>query len=255
MRGFASLARIHALMAWRRRSLWVTALPLTLFAALLAIISPASPRTGGIEDLAFTGKILAIFSGIAYTTAFADFLTAAPRWGMHELERSAPCGASRLGAARLTGTLAVVVAPSFLILLAMGTLQTLDGHGWGIPAGVAVCLCIVAPSAALAPALSGAAGALLPPLLGRILALLAWLYLVFSTPALPLPTVNGGLLNLVGDTVGEGLFGAPPLYPPDGPLAADGAPWTAALSLTWQVAATLLLLRLGTASAHRTRRD
>lgn len=246
-----SLTATHAKVAGRQKALWFTAIPLTAFAALLAIISPARPGTGGSADLAFTGTIIAIFTGIAYSAAFADFFTAPARLGMQELEASTAVPTLALRAGRVLGAFAVVVTPSLLVLLLMGISQTIGGHPWAIPAALAVTVTIIAPAALVAMSLSGLIGALLPRAFGRIVAMLIWFYLVFSTPMLPLPTLNGTPLNVIGDTIAHGWFGAPPVYPPAGPLGLEATPITAGMSLAWLVILIALLLTAGSALADR----
>lgn len=249
-----SLAGTHAKVAGRQKALWFTAIPLTAFATLLAVISPAAPGTGGIEDLAFTGQIIAIFTGVAYTAAFADFFTGPARLGVHELEAATPVRPFVLRAARVLGALAVVITPSLLVLLAMGLVQTIGGSAWSMPAAVAVTATIVGPAAMIAMVLSGLAGVLLPRALGRIAAVLVWFYLVFSTPLIPIPTLNGTIFNVIGDTIGSGYFGLSPIYPPTGPLGFDATPATATVSLAWQLVLIVLLLLAGSVLAERARK-
>lgn len=247
------LARVHGRIARRQKALWLTSIPLTLFATLLALTSPAHPGTGGLRDLVFVGQLVAIFTGIAYAAAFSDFLTAPGRFGIDELEASTPTSALALRAARMAGTLAVVVAPSVLVLAGLGAAQTAAGHGWSLPQSLAVAATIVAPAALVAMTLSAAAGALLPRPLGRITGVLVWCLLVFSSPLVPLPTVNGTVFNVVGDAVIAGWFGARPLYEPTGPLAFHATASSAALSLALQAVLAATLLTAGSGAARRRR--
>ena len=91
-----ALARTHSKVARRQKALWFTAIPLTAFATLLAVISPARPGTGGIEDLAFSAQLIVMFTGVAYAAAFADFFTAPSRLSINELEASTPVAALAL---------------------------------------------------------------------------------------------------------------------------------------------------------------
>lgn len=251
---FVGLARTHAQVARRQKALWFTAIPLTAFATLLAVISPARPDTGGVEDLAFAGQIIAIFTGIAYAAAFADFFTAPAKLGMQELESSAPVSPLALRCARVLGAFSVVVTPSVAVLLVMGAVQTLQGSAWSLPGALAVAATIVGPAALIALSISAFAGAILPRALGRIVAVLVWFFLVFSTPLIPIPTPNGTVFSVIGDAIVGGYFGASPMYPAGGALAFDGTPLSATVSLLLQVLIILLLLAAGSVAAERARK-
>lgn len=246
-----ALARTHTKIAGRQKALWFTVIPLAGLATLLALTSAARPGTGDVEDLAFAAKMIAIFSGIAYAAAFAGFFTTASSLGMQELEASSPVSPLALRSARVIGAFTVVITPAAIVLLAMGVAQTLNGYPWSIPAALAVLVTIVAPAALIAMSISGVAGALLPRAFGRIVAALLWFYLVFSTPLIPLPTINGTPFNVIGDTIGAGYFHTSPLYLPSGPLGTEGTLLTATLSLAWQLVLVLILLALGTWLAGR----
>ena len=240
-----ALTGTHIKIAGRQKALWFTVIPLAGFATLLALTSAVRPGTGDMEDLAFTAKMIALFSGIAYSAAFAGFFTSASRLGMQELEASAPTTPLSVRSARVFGAFVVVILPAAVVLLVMGLAQTMNGHPWSIPAAIAVLVTIVAPAALIAMSISGVAGALLPRAFGRIVAVLLWFYLVFSTPLIPLPTVNGTPFNVIGDTIAAGYFHTSPLYLSTGPLGVEGTPLTATLSLAWQFVFVLILLTVG----------
>lgn len=249
-----ALPRAHSKIARRQKALWFAVLPLTAFAVLLSVISPAAPHTGGSEDLAFTAKIIAIFTGIAYSAAFSDLFTASVRLGMHELEASTPVNAAVLRAARVTGAFTVVFTPSLAVLLAVGISQVTAGHVLSPLVAVAVSLTIVAPATLIAMTISGLAGTVLPRAIGRIAAVMIWFWLVFSSPMLPVPTLNGSFLGVIGDTVGAGYFGAEPIYAPSGALGLASTPVAATMSLIWQMALIVTLLTIGSWIADRSRR-
>jgi ABC-2 type transport system permease protein len=246
-----ALARTHSRVARRQKALWLTALPLTAFAALLAVLSPARPGTGGIEDLAFTAQMIVIFTGIAYAAAFTDFFTAPSRSGMDELETSTPTAPLQLRAARMLGTFGVVVVPALIALLLTGVVQTICGHVWSIPAAFAVTATVVAPGVLIAMSLSALLGTILPRALGRVAGVLIWFFLVFSSPLLPLPTVNGTVFSVIGDPIVAGYLSTDPIYPAAGPLGFDGTPAGATASLIGQLVIILLVLATGSALAGR----
>lgn len=249
-----ALARTHSRVARRQKALWFTTIPLTVFAALLAVISPARPGTGGIEDLTFSGQMIAMFTGIAYAAAFTDFFTAPSRLGVNELEASTPVAPLTLRTARILGTFGIVITPSLVVLVLLGIVQTLGGSFWSLPGALAVTATIIAPAALIAMSLSALAGVILPRALGRIAGVLVWFFLIFSSSLLPLPTPNGTVFTVVGDAIASGYFGTRPIYSPAGPLAFDGTVWTATVSLIAQFIIIVLLLAAGSALAERTRK-
>ena len=233
--GFPRLIRVHMIIVWRQRSLWAAAVPLALFALLLGVISPAGPHDHGAGDLAFMAKTMAMFMPIAYMAAFTDFHTRHDRLGIGQLEDSTP-----------TPAFLILIAPSLLLLECAGTVQTLHGSWRAIPQALAAGLAITGPAVLTAMSLSSLLGAILPMIVARITGVLAWFALVFSSPMLPVPTVNGTILNVIGDAVGAGWFGLGPVYPATGGiLAVTGTPANAAISLIAQLAVAMLLMALG----------
>lgn len=249
-----SLTGTQAKVAGRQKALWFTVIPLTGFATLLAITSPSYSATAGNTTLTYTGTVIAIFTGIAYTAAFADLFTAPNKLGMQELEASTAVHNMLVRTARVLGAFVIVIAPPLLILLITGAVQTAHGQEWAIPVATGVTVTIVAPAALIAMGTSALMGAVLPRAFARIVAMLIWFLLVFSSPLVPLPTLNGTPLNVVGDTVAAGWFGASPVYPPDGPFGVLPTPLTAALSLAWQITLIVGLLVAGSWLADRVRK-
>lgn len=250
-----SLARTHARMARRHKALWFTMIPLLAFATSVGVISPGAPGTGGAADLAFTGQLIAVVTGIAYTAACTDLFSGPARSGMDEFEASTPVAPLVLRSARVLGTLSVVIPPSLAVLLVLGTAQAIDGNPWSLPTAIGVAATIVGPAALIALALSGLVGAVLPRATSRVVAVLAWLLPAFLTPQLiPLATMNGALFSIAGDAVAAGFFGTDPIYEPTAALTADGTPLNAALALVWQLVLAAALLTAGSVLAERTRK-
>ena len=157
-----------------------------------------------------------------------------------------PTPAPLLTAARTLGAFLILIAPSLLLLECAGTVQTLHGSWRAIPQALAAGLAITGPAVLTAMSLSSLLGAILPMIVARITGVLAWFALVFSSPMLPVPTVNGTILNVIGDAVGAGWFGLGPVYPATGGiLAVTGTPANAAISLIAQLAVAMLLMALG----------
>lgn len=249
----AKIARTHARVTRRRGSLWFAIIPLTALGALLAFVSPAAPRTGDAEDLAFTAQMIALFSGVACAAAFTDFFTSRARRSMDEIEASTPRSVIAVNGGRVIGMLTIILVPSSVVLLGLGTAQVLSSYPAGPVVAVATVLTITVPSLLVATCLSAFLGTLLPQGVARVTAVLAWLWAVFSTPLIPIPTLNGTVLNLVGDTTAAGFFGATPIYAASGPLGMETSSLAAVISLAWQFALVSVLLLAASALAHRRR--
>ena len=233
-----SLVRITLLMFYRRKALWIASIPLALFALFLAYASPMSPGLNTIQGLVFTGQVLAIFTSLAYAASFSNLMTAGRRTGMDELESTSPLPMAAIRAAHVMGAWVICISSSLLFLVLIAVYQTFRGNGMAMLAALAVALVILSPSMLIAKGISALLGALLPTILARILAVLAWAWLAFYTPLLPLPTLNGGPLSVIGDPIAQGWFQSNPMYvPANGPFTVQSG----VISLLWQVCIILLL--------------
>ena len=233
-----SLVRITLLMFYRRKALWIASIPLALFALFLAYASPMSPGLNTIQGLVFTGQVLAIFTSLAYAASFSNLMTAGRRTGMDELESTSPLPMAAIRAAHVMGAWVICISSSLLFLVLIAVYQTFRGNGMAMLAALAVALVILSPSMLIAMGISALLGALLPTILARILAVLAWAWLAFYTPLLPLPTLNGGPLSVIGDPIAQGWFQSNPMYvPANGPFTVQSG----VISLLWQVCIILLL--------------
>lgn len=248
-----NIARTHARVTRRRGSLWFAIVPLTALGALLAFVSPAAPRTGGSADLAFTAQMIALFSGVAYAAAFTDFFTSRARRSMDEIEAAAPTSPFAVNAGRVIGMLGIILVPSALVLVGLGIFQAFSSHLAGPLVALGAVLAIMVPSLLIATCLSAFLGTFLPQGVARVAAVLVWLWAVFSTPLIPVPTLNGTVLNLVGDTTAAGLFGAAPIYTPAGALGLEPTALTAAVSLIWQLLLVVVLLTVSSVITYRRR--
>ena len=102
-------------------------------------------------------------------------------------------------------------------------------------------------------AISAFMGSFLPQAFARIVAVLAWFYLVFSTPAIPVPAPEGTIFGVTGDAVAQGYFDSRPLYALTGPLSSSPGPVTATVSLLWQFTLIVVLLAIGSRLSERFR--
>ena len=247
-----NLIRVHARIAWRQKALWYTSIPLTLLAIIVSFGGNA-PNTGDVKDLVYKAQVTVMFLGIAYAAAFTNLLTAPARLGIGELELSAPVGSMKLRMARVVGPFTVVIVPPLTFLLVMGTIQTVQGKWDGLPMALVVTASVIAPAMLCSIAISAFTGSFLPQAFARIVAVLVWFYLVFSTPMIPVPAPAGTIFGITGDVVAEGYFGSRPLYALTGPLSSSPGPATATVSLLWQLTLIIVLLAIGSRLSERFR--
>lgn len=246
-----SLVRITLLMFYRRKALWIAGIPLALFALFLAYASPMSPGLNTMQGLVFTGQVLAIFTSLAYAASFSNLMTAGRQTGMDELESTSPLPMAVIRSAHILGAWVICISPSLLFLVLIAVHQSFHGNGKAILVALAVALVILSPSILIAMGISALLGALLPTVLARILGVLAWAWLAFYTPLLPLPTLNGGPLSAIGDPIAQGWFHTNPMYvPANGPFTVQSG----VISLLWQ-ACIILLLFAGTDMASQSRNN
>lgn len=233
-----SLVRITLLMFYRRKALWIASIPLALFALFLAYSSPISPGLNTMQGLVFTGQVLAIFTSLAYAASFSNLMTAGRQTGMDELESTSPLPMAVIRSAHILGAWVICISSSLLFLVLIAVHQAINGNGKAILVALAVALVILAPSILIAIGISALLGALLPTIVARILAVLVWAWLAFYTPLLPLPTLNGGPLAVIGDPIAQGWFHTDPVYAPaNGPFTVQSG----VISLLWQVCIIFLL--------------
>lgn len=233
-----SLVRITLLMFYRRKALWIASIPLALFALFLAYASPMSPGLNTMQGLVFTGQVLAIFTSLAYAASFSNLMTAGRRTGMDELESTSPLPMAVIRSAHVLGAWVICISSSLLFLVLIAIHQAFHGNGKAILVALAVALVILSPSILIAMGISALLGALLPTVLARILGVLAWAWLAFYTPLLPLPTLNSGPMSVIGDPIAQGWFHTNPMYvPANGPFTVQSG----VISLLWQVFIIYLL--------------
>ena len=254
---WALLARLvltHVRVAARRRSLWKAIIPVTLLVTLSSLAAPLE-HPGSVDGMVYQGQMFAMLGVLVYAASFTDLFTAAHRRGLGEVEVACPGGGIALAAARLAGSFAVAITPPTVALLLTGVVQVTQGNAMAPLQALAIAATIVAPATLLSMAFSGLAGALLPRSVARVAALVVWCLVVFTTPTMPVPTLNGSVLTLMGDAVATGFFGTEPGTRPVGPLAFDGSAASAVVSLAWEGLLIAALVALGTCAARwRSRR-
>ena len=241
----AGTLRYEALMALRRRAVWYTLLPLSLLALVMVAGAPASAEGAHRAGDAALKVSLFCLPGVA--AAFVDRLARGNGGGMGELLAAAPFrGAAHL-VARLAAPLAVALLPLLLVMLAAGALGAVEDGG-AAPLGAALLgfAVVVMPGAAAGAAFGALAGLLMPPVLARVAAVLAWCWATIATPRFsPVPTPTGTLLSPLGGYPGAAWLGQPEVLAHrflDGPLSPPVGTGTALLNLAAVAGTTALFV-------------
>ncbi|MFD7313760.1 MULTISPECIES: hypothetical protein [unclassified Streptomyces] len=194
--------RYEALMAARRKIVWGAVVPLALLSLLLAVSSPAiightdaTARTGAAAVLVNT------FCTLGVGIALADLLrrTLETR-GMAELLTATPAAAAARTAGTLAGPLLTALAPvAALFLLYAGAVAATEGSPAPLGSAVLALLTAILPAAALATALGGLLGLLMPVAVARAVLVMVWLWACHFPPSFsPVPTVTGTVLSPLG---------------------------------------------------------
>lgn len=249
---FLRLARAHARMAARQRALWIVSLALALLSLAITVNDALPFETGDVADLVFLAQVLAMLPPVVYAAAFTDLASEPERLGISEVEASAPVRPVVLNAARVTGSLSVMLLPSAAVLVLCGCGQMAHGNPWGPLQALALLLGVVAPAALLAAALSALAGSLLPRALARIAAVVAWVAALIVTSFHAVPVDGGGSfqVHIVADPLCQAFFGSSPFLDYQGPAVA-AAPLEAVALLALKLAVAVALLALSGAVARK----
>ncbi|GAA3492350.1 hypothetical protein [Streptomyces cremeus] len=252
MTTFTWTVRYEALMAARRRSVWMTVLPLALLTLLLSASSPtvtahsdAAARTGTAAVLVNTFCALGI--GIALADRFRQVLD---RRGMPELLSATPGAPLARTTGALVGPLLTTLGPvAVLYLLYAATVAALSGSLAPLGSGVVALLLAVLPATALAAALGGLLGVLMPVAVARGVLAVVWLWACHFPPSFsPVPTATGTLLSPLGGYPLVAWAHAPAVWASresTGALRPDADGTTALLNLAFVVTAALTCHVLG----------
>lgn len=249
---FLSLSVIHARMAARQRAIWVASLLLALLSITITVNPGLSFETDNAAALALTAQMLALLPPIAYAAAFTDLSAESERLGISEIESSAPVHPVALAAARVLGALFVMTLPSAGVLLFCAGGQMLHGNAWAVLQSVVLFAGVVLPAALMAASLSAFAGALLPRAVARIVAIVAWLGVLFLTVFVPVSPEPGSLrLHIAADPLAQAFFGSTPLLDYPESAAVSASPFEALALLVFKFAVAAALLAAAAAVARR----
>lgn len=253
---FLRLASVHFRMAARQRALWAVSLALALLSLAITVNDALPFETGDVAGLVFLAQVLAMLPPAVYAAAFTDLAAEPERLGISEVEASVPVRPVVLSAARVAGSLSVMVLPSAAVLLFCGCGQAAHGNPWGPMQAVVLFAGVVLPAALLAASLSALAGALLPRALARIAAVIAWFAALAGTSFHGVPVDGGGgfQVHIVSDPICQAFFGSSPFLDYQAPAVAATPFEAVALLALKLVAAAALLAAAGAIARKRTYR-
>jgi ABC-2 type transport system permease protein len=241
--------RYEALMASRRRVLWIATIPLVSLSVLVAATSPSS------NDLSETSAqigawalIINFFSTLGLAVALADRFAQTRRRGLPDLLDATGARPGLRMAGSLLGALGAAMVPVSLAMLAVGTGFAIDRRdpaalGWALTA----LLVIIVPAALVASTFAATLALVVPVPLARVLVVGAWLWAtVWNTSIIPAPTITGTVLSPLGDYTAHGWLGTPALEAGHGTalLSPPATTTSAAIALATLLAMTVVLLLL-----------
>ncbi|MGH3871143.1 MAG: hypothetical protein ACRDSR_06430 [Pseudonocardiaceae bacterium] len=196
------VTRYEAVMAVRRKVLWLSLGPLAVLAALLAVTSPTV--IGQDDPVARIGTAtLAI--NLCYTAgigvALTDRLVQQYRAGLADLLNATPGGQAACLVGALLGPLGVAVVPAAVLLVLLGVVLGI-GHGSPAPVGAAVVglAAVLMPAALVITTLATLLGLVLPQTVARVVVVVLWFWSTALSPSLfpGVPTPTGTVLSPLG---------------------------------------------------------
>jgi ABC-2 type transport system permease protein len=193
--------RYEARMAARGRVLWLSLLPLTALAVLLALSSPAV--AGQVDPggrIGTTVLVVNTFATAGLGVALAGRLSQHSRPGLTEILDTTPGGGTTRLAGVLAGALAVALVPVSAVVVLIGAVVSVQA-GAGAPLAHAVLgvLTVLVPAALAMTTFAGLLGLLMPVVLARVVVVALWFWATQLSPSfVPVPTPTGTVLSPLG---------------------------------------------------------
>jgi ABC-2 type transport system permease protein len=193
--------RYEARMAARGRVLWLSMLPLTALAVLLALSSPAV--TGQADPAGRVGTTVLVVNTFAMAglgVALAGRLSQHSRPGLTEILDTTPGGRTSRLAGVLAGALAVVLVPVSAAVLLIGAVVSAQAGAVAPLANAALgVVTVLVPAALVIATFAGLLGLLMPVVLARVLVVALWFWATQLSPSfVPVPTPTGTVLSPLG---------------------------------------------------------
>lgn len=210
------VTRYEAVMALRRKVLWLTLGPLAVLAAFLALTSPtvvaesdpvASLGTAALViNLIYTGGV-----GIALTDRFIQ----QHRAGLADLLNATPSGHTACMVGAVLGPLGVALVPAAVLLVTLGVVLGI-GNGSLVPVGAAVIGlgAVLVPAALAITAVATLLGLILPQALARVVVVMLWFWSTAFSPSLfpGVPTLTGTVLSPLGGYLAVATLHVDPVW-------------------------------------------
>jgi ABC-2 type transport system permease protein len=247
--------RYEARMAARGRVLWLSLLPLTALAVLLALSSPAvTGETDAAGRVGMMVMVIDTFAVVGLGVALAGRLTQHSRPGLIDVLDTTPGGRTTRLAGVLIGGLAVSLAPVVAVVVLLGAITTVQA-GSAVPLGTAALgvVTVLVPAALAITTFAGLLGMLLPVALARVLVVAVWFWATQLSPSIvPVPTPTGTVLSPLGGYQAVAWLGVPELWadrqrsgvlspPPDSGSAVVNLVVVLALAAVFFLAARLVM--------------
>ncbi|MET8999278.1 hypothetical protein [Amycolatopsis sp. NPDC004169] len=201
----------EARMAARGRVLWLTLLPLTALAVLLALSSPA---VAGQDDpagrIGTTVLVVNTFATAGLGVALAGRLNQHSAPGLAEVLDTTPGGGTTRLAGVLAGALAVALVPVSAVVVVIGAAVSIRS-GTAAPLAYAVLgvLTVLVPAAVAMTTFAGLLGLLMPVIVARVLVVALWFWATQLSPSfVPVPSPTGTVLSPLGGYPAVAWLGA-----------------------------------------------
>ncbi|MFF4596830.1 hypothetical protein [Amycolatopsis sp. NPDC001319] len=203
--------RYEARMAARGRVLWLSLLPLTALAVLLALSSPMV--TGMADPVGRVGMTLVVVNTFAVAglgVALAGRLSQHTRPGLTEVLDTTPAGRTTRMAGNLAGALAVALTPIAGVVVLIGIVASAQaGSVAPVVNSLLGIVTMLVPAALAITTLAGLLGLLMPVVLARVVVVALWLWATQLSPGfVPVPTPTGTVLSPLGGYPAVAWLGA-----------------------------------------------
>ncbi|WP_051385559.1 hypothetical protein [Actinokineospora inagensis] len=236
----------EARMATRGRVLWLSLLPLTALAVVLALSSPA---VLGIADPA--GRVgtavlvVTTFAVVGLGVALAGRLSQHTRPGLTDLLDTTPGSRTTRMSGVLAGALAVALAPVLAAVVLLGTVVAIQvGQLRPLVVAVVGAITVVLPAALVITAFACLLGLLMPVAVARVLVVAAWFWATQLSPSIvPVPSPTGTILSPLGGYQAVAWLGARGIWADrgrGGVLSPDANTGSALLNLVAVLACAVL---------------
>lgn len=249
--------RYEALMAARRKVLWVAVVPLVSVALVVGATSPAissaHDATGEVGAwMVFTNAIATFGVGVALADRFAR----TRRRGIADLLDATPASVRLRMVGTLAGGLCATLAPFVVATLFIGGVVAIEHHdpavvAWALGGFIAVIL----PAALAVATLAATVGLVLPVAVVRVAVVAGWFWATLFNPhIIPLPSITGTVASPLGDYAAHALLGAPVIWAGRGIGVLSPAPTPAAAALNVAILLVVTACSFLAAGALRARR-